>query len=298
MTAMTLSRVAVLMASYNRQSKTLAAIASVLEQRGRGADYELDIVLCDDKSPDGTAAEVQRRFPQVQVLHGTGQLYWSRSMRRAFEWASGRDYGHFLWLNDDVALFPHAVADMLRHSREAAGDQEACAVIVGTTCEPGTSEPSYGGWMSVGASNRARLKRVEAGPERTKCDTMNGNCVLVPAAVARTVGNLDPVFVQGLADLDYGFRIVDAGFVIYVCPGFVGSCARGATADRETWLRGPLREGWKEFTGPKVLPFRPWAIFTRRYSGALWVLSFLGPYVKYWSCGIAAHLSQRRRRAG
>jgi len=38
------------------------------------------------------------------------------------------------------------------------------------------------------------------------CDTINGNCVLVPAQIANELGALESAYAHGMGDIDYGLR--------------------------------------------------------------------------------------------
>ena len=95
-------RIAVLMACHNRVETTLCC----LERLFTNIVADLDVWLVDDGSSDGTGARVKERFPSVNVIRGTGSLYWARGMRLAWERAveSHEHYDYFLWLNDDVVL--------------------------------------------------------------------------------------------------------------------------------------------------------------------------------------------------
>jgi GT2 family glycosyltransferase len=102
---------AVLMASHNRRDTTLACLRSVASQVG--ANVTLRVYLVDDASTDGTASAVRAEFPEVAVLDGSGDLFWSGGMRVAQEAASDAEPDFLLWLNDDVVLASGAVTTLL-----------------------------------------------------------------------------------------------------------------------------------------------------------------------------------------
>jgi GT2 family glycosyltransferase len=109
---------------------------------------------------------------------------------------------------------------------------------------------------------------------------MNGNCVLIPRAIAKEVGNLDAAFRHGMGDLDYGLRSRKAGFAIYIAAGYAGTCAvnpaQGTWRDRTV----SFTARWRNLVSAKVLPPKEWMLYTRRHCGPLWPLHAISPYVK------------------
>ena len=148
-----------------------------------------------------------------------------------------------------------------------------------------TQRLSYGGWRRVSALNPAKWAKVEPSHDPVQCDSMNGNCVLIPWGVAEIVGNIDPAFTHGMGDLDYGFRARKFGCTVWIAPGYVGEC--DLNCDKGRWADGslPLRIRWKHMLGPKGLPPREWLLFTYRHSGWLWPICWVNPYVKWWVKG-------------
>src|ERR1700753_2088858 len=96
------TKLAILSCSYNRKKKTSAFLKSVLAQKVP-ENYNVDIYLLDDNSPDGTASHVEANFPSVRVVHGSGLLFWAGGMRTLWQHVLTKgDYDFFLLFNDDV----------------------------------------------------------------------------------------------------------------------------------------------------------------------------------------------------
>ena len=92
--------VAVLMTCHNRVTNTLECLAHLFGQSVRDQAV-LTVYLVDDGSSDGTGEEVRKLYPEVNVISGTGKLFWNRGMHRAFEEALKNrfDYYSFLYQN-------------------------------------------------------------------------------------------------------------------------------------------------------------------------------------------------------
>lgn len=263
-------------ACHNRRAVTLACLAA-LRRQVLPEGVRLSVVLVDDGSHDGTAAAIAEHYPDTVIVTGDGTLYWAGAMilaeRRALE--LGAD--DVLWLNDDVMLFPSAIAAMLETG--AAGRP---GIAVACLSDPDTGQASYGGQRAASAWHPLRLHLLAAKGTPQPCDTFQGNCVLVPAAICRRMQGIDAIFcgVQGMADTDYGFRAARLGIQILATPEVVGHC-RPNTA-LPPWRQPGLgrRARLRSIFGPRGLPPRAWFRFAIRHGGALWPLVWLMPQIR------------------
>ena len=270
------TRIAAVMAVHNRRALTLTCLDSLRSQHLPGGT--LDVFVLDDASTDGTAEAVAQRHPDVRLLHGDGQQYWNGGMRRALDEAMAGDYDYYLWMNDDTTLVDDGVLALLlqteRQLRERGHDP---VIVAGTTRHPDTGELTYGGHVRLSRHRPLRWTLVQPGDEPQRCETMNGNIVLIPREVIRRVGNIDPAYIQQMGDLDYGLRAGAAGCQVWIAPGTVGECA--SHPPRRTDLQ-PLRRELRRLWSVKELAPRPWFVFSHRWAGRLWLLFWLSPYLR------------------
>lgn len=275
-------RLAVLMTCHNRVSNTIDCLTSLKKQEPFGASIYLFLV--DDGSTDGTAPAVARIFPDAVIIRGDGNLYWCGGMRIAFAHAMQKGYDFYLWLNDDTHLDKDAFLRMFRTYADAASQIGNSLIIVGSTRDGESMLISYGGWRQCkGTLGSVSWEKIPPKMERwIRCDTMNGNCVLISRAVAEKIGNLDESFTHSMADLDYGLRASKRGCQIVIAPGYYGVCSANDGSGLWTDDRLPLLVRWKKLLGPKGLPIKEWMIFCRRHKGRVWVLAWLNPYLMFW----------------
>lgn len=231
---------AVLITAHNRRDKTIDCLGRLIEQSQIAHWIRMKVFLVDDGSTDGTAELVKDQFPSVEVIQGTGQLYWNRGMRMAWEMAACGNPDFFLWLNDDVSLVPDAVARFFEvyFSLVRNGESER-TIVVGTCLDPDSGNPCYGGWDDSG-------EMVHDEKTSSICSLFNGNCVLIPWGVYNILGNLNPFYRHAYGDFDYSIRAKRAGIPAYVCPGYIGSCSHhgeGAWSDPDL----PFSKRWKQF---------------------------------------------------
>ncbi len=277
--------VAVLMTCHNRQEKTLLSLEAFYQQ-DLPLGVEVQVYLMDDGSTDGTAEAVRTIYPQVKLLQGNGSLFWNGGMRLAFAEALKSDYDYYLWLNDDTLLYPKALVTLLATSCRLADQGYVRAIVTGSTCNPETGAHTYGGVLRSSWWRPLRFQGVEPGEEAKHCDTMNGNCVLIPKEAVRVVGNLDPAFSHYVGDYDYGLRARQQGCTVWVAPGYTGTCLPNPSCGRMTHSDLTLRKRWQKIGQPKGLavkdatlqPLEEWRVFAYRHGGPFWPIHWLLPY--------------------
>jgi GT2 family glycosyltransferase len=264
--------------SFNRQTQTLASLSS-LEVSAKQAQVQLSIILVDDASTDGTAAAVRAAFPQATVVVSEGNLFWNRGMHRGMALALQSDADAILWLNDDTLLRPDALASLLRQSSALQAAQHKPVLLVGATVGP-DGAISYGGARRVSRWRQTTYKRVWHPTEALPCHVVNGNCVLLPLALAQAVGNLDATYEHAMGDTDYALRATALGFGVFAAGGVAGECSNNPVAGGYTDTRLALAQRWRAVMHRKGLPWRSWLHFTRQHTGLSWPLYFVWPYAR------------------
>lgn len=270
-------RIAVLITCHNRKDKTLACLSALFAQT-LPEDVELQVYLVDDGSTDGTGEAVRQTYSQVKVFQGDGCLFWNGGMRLAFSEAIKDNYDYYLWLNDDTILYNNALSLLLSKSHHLVEQGETKAIVVGSTQDPSDGKFSYGGQKRSTWLHPLKFHYVEPGDEAIPCDTMNGNCVLIPREVVELVGNLDPAYIHSTGDYDYGLRARRKGCSIWIVPGYMGKCEFHLPDWQEPGLS--FQNRLSKVSQPKGLLLKEWKIFAKRNAGLLWPIYWLLPYRK------------------
>lgn len=271
-------RLAALLTCHNRREQTLVCLRA-LRACTLPAGCDLAVYLVDDGSRDGTGAAVRAEFPQVAVIDGDGSLFWNGGMRRAFGTAMQHDHDAYLWLNDDTLLYPDALEKVLACSDErASANGGRRDIIVGATRDAVTGKLTYGGMVSRSRWSPHYYVHLAASGRVQPCQTLNGNCVLIPRAVVQAIGNIDDAFVHAIGDWDYGFRARKAGFRIWMAPGFVGMCSNNPPVALSAEEAASVRVQLRKTCSPKRVPPHAWKTFVRRHYGMFWPVYFVRPY--------------------
>jgi GT2 family glycosyltransferase len=193
-----MNKIAILLTCFNRKANTLSCLKQLfcLQQ-------DIEVYLVDDNSTDGTCEEIILQFPQVNIIKGTGNLFWNRGMNLAWEYAIKNDYDYYLWLNDDVILYENCFEELF-----ACMNLKKNKAIISGIIESLDKETLYGGTDAI-------KQLIVPNGKLNPIANMNGNVVLIPKYVYNILGNLDPYFHHDLGDVDYGWRAIKNGIGVF-----------------------------------------------------------------------------------
>lgn len=215
-------KTAVILTVFNRREVTLKGLRTLyrafeeLQNEQPYESYHFDIYMTDDGCSDGTADAVKGEFPDVHIIQGDGNLYWSGGMRKAWQTAihSSEKYDFYLWFNDDAELYENALVIMF----DSHSYSDKKSIISGAFCDS-KGNASYGG--------RDRKSNILTPHNVLRpIFLMNGNLVLIPNTIVESVGIIDKVFTHSFGDWDYGCRVLENGFGVFLSAEYVGKTER------------------------------------------------------------------------
>jgi GT2 family glycosyltransferase len=229
-TETSIKQVAILLTCFNRAGTTITCL-DFLFQATLPSNTTIDVFLVDDGSPDLTGKLVKEKYPQVNVIEGDGNLYWSGGMHKAWEEAAKtKEFDYFLWLNDDIQIYPQALVELFKDDFTL----NSKSVIVGACQSQKDKSFTYGGYI-------AETALIPSGNPQ-KCEFTNGNLVLIPHHVYSIVGNLNAVYIHLYGDFDYSMRVNKAGLSCYASSEFLAICEPNeksywGTDEMSTWQK-------------------------------------------------------------
>ncbi|MBO6127271.1 MAG: glycosyltransferase family 2 protein [Pseudobutyrivibrio sp.] len=250
--------IAIILTVFNRRNVTLCGLRSLYQAiENLSGDYNFDIYMTDDGCTDGTAEAVAKDFPEVHIIQGDGNLFWSGGMRKAWQAAisSGIEYNYFLWFNDDADLYNDALITMFS-SMNMAGDD---SIISGAFRD-------HNNIISYGGRDRKEQFVVPNG-ELSPIFLINGNFILIPQKIFKQIGMIDDIYRHGFGDWDYGLRAIEANFSLYLSTNYDGITDRH-DADLVDYANShySLSKRWKSLYNKKNNP-RILFIFKFRHFG-------------------------------
>ncbi len=216
-----MKKIAILIPVFNRLENTKQCIAQLhkLVSLASFRYSDFTIVLIDDGSSDGTSDWLAEHHPEVLVLQGDGNLWWSGGINMGARYALDEMKADYvlLWNNDILA------ADDYFQELDALVGQMDGPVILGSKIyfygDPKRENLiwSYGGYFNPRNGKRGMYGYEAADTEEylkpKNVDWLPGMGTLVPVEVLRTVGLWDAkVFPQYHGDSDYTLRAKKAGY--------------------------------------------------------------------------------------
>ena len=268
--------IAVLLTCYNRKAKTLTFLESLF-----GQDYfrqlNTDIYLVDDASTDGTGAAVRENYPTVNVVAGTGSLFWAGGMRKVWRHAMAqKEYDIFLIFNDDVILFDDSVERLMNQYNEL---DKTGAIIVGSTMGMESKKLTYGGNIHPDIKRRKYVRAEPNDKEPLVCHSCNANILLVDKLTVEKIGIFPDGYIHCLADFDYTITAFKGGINVLIAPGYYGFCEDDHGAN---WLPGnnSLKKRLKYLYSPTGLAYKEYLYFIKKHFPADYLVSFTKLWLK------------------
>jgi len=269
-------KIAALCCSYNRIEKTTSFFKSLVQQAIPDG-YAIDCFLLDDNSDDGTADYVETNFPGVQVIRGSGSLFWAGGMRTLWSMVLKKsEYDFYLLFNDDVVLFDDAIVRILDAYNKS---QYPLNIVAGSVQDFNLSRVTYGGHKLTNKYT-GRFKQVIPNEnELTACDLGNANIMLVDKGTVDKVGILSDYYIHSCADYDYTLKAIKSGIKVWVAPGFYGYCSND---HGRPWMSGKrsLKDRVRYLYSPKGLEYKQYLHYIRKFFPMHYPMAFLKLWLK------------------
>ncbi len=258
------NQIAVLLTCFNRKEKTLSALEHFKVATSLHPNLTFDIYLTDDGSTDGTGPAVKKRFPEVTILEGTGDLYWAGGMRQSWATALRSKYDAFLLLNDDTNLFKTSLDQLLNTHKTCLEQYNSSGIYLGSTKDNQTGEFTYGG---ARFENRYLFKYSFLIPngQVQNCELGNANIMMVTKEVVDEIGQLSDGYRHGVADYDYTLKAMKRKIPILIAPEYCGTCTKDHDDVYASFAKKTFKERLKTLVHPLGLDFYSNLLLMRRH---------------------------------
>lgn len=196
---------------HNRKEYTRDCLISLKQQTFK--DHR--VIIVDDGSTDGTAEMIRGEFPEVIILSGDGNLFWTAAINMGIRYALDRKAEHILTLNNDTIATPDFLEKMMYWS-----ERYPEALLGALDIDAKTLRPYYGGEIVNWTLSSSRFLLDELKEEDRQglhpVSLFPGRGLLIPSRVFDAVGLFEEKKLPHyMADYDFTLKAARAGFKIY-----------------------------------------------------------------------------------
>ena len=232
--------VAVVIVAYHCRDQVVACVESV---RSTVLDHQVEVIVVDNDSNDGTVEALRDRGPGVRVIEMGENAGFSRANNRGIGATSSR---HVLVLNPDTIVEPGAIDGLVRFADAHPGAGVVAPRLVNPDGSDQLTARAFPTPAAALFGRRSPLTRLfprnrwstrfltgrdHRGDSPFEIDWVSGAAMLVPRSVIDRVGGFDEAFFLYWEDADWCHRIKDAGASVWCVPAAVVVHHEGGTRD-------------------------------------------------------------------
>jgi len=219
--------VSVIILNFNTLALTKIAIEKLLASKLGG--FSMEIIVCDNASTDGTDKMVKKEFPKISFIQNGGNVGFAAGNNPGILKANGR---YVLLLNSDTEVADNAIATMIRFMDEhpKCGASTCKLLLMDGSIDPACHRGMPTPWNALTyflklekllpkirwfSGYHQLYKNLDTIHE---VDCISGAFFLVRREVIDQVGMLDEAYFMYGEDVDWAYRIKEAGWQIWYNP--------------------------------------------------------------------------------
>jgi GT2 family glycosyltransferase len=211
-------KIAVVIPTHNRKDY-LKVILDQLKEQTYNQD-KLVIVIVNDGSADGTEEMLRKHFPDVHIVEGDGNWWYTKSMNQGFTYLHNIKPDLVLTLNDDVEIEP----DYLTNITSDAYNIGLNGIMGSVSFD--LNNKNIVKFAGIKKINWWRNQRIPYITPYTKVNynlkgiylsrVLPGRGMLIPYKILRELNYFDERFVQYGSDDDFCLRAQKKGYKTYI----------------------------------------------------------------------------------
>lgn len=204
---------------FNRVALSLKCLASINESNYKN----FQVVICDDGSTDNSSVLIKQKFPEVIIVQGSGNLYWTggtaMAVDKALELSSNSDL--IFTLNNDTEILHDTLQNLYDlHLKYPSSLIGALNVFYDDIRKIEPSAFKKKGGIFFSEYQRSIHKYGELVGEKNKIievDSLSGKGVLIPVNVFKKIGNYNyHMLPHYFGDTEFTIRAQNMGYKIYL----------------------------------------------------------------------------------
>lgn len=202
------NKIFILSATHNDLANIKRLLASLKKQTYSSCE----IVIVDDGSTDGTREYLRENYPEVEVLEGSGDLWWTGALFKGVNYileSAGRD-DYILTINNDCQVDENYLETIENTSRK--NDR---AIVGSLVVDINNPDEIIDAGVKLDWKKGEIVSLEKEGDKRFQkdIDTLTTKGTLYPIEVFEEIGNFDKKhFPHYVSDYEFACRAKRAGF--------------------------------------------------------------------------------------
>ena len=205
-------------------------------------NLELEIIVVDNGSVDGTVQEISDRFPEVLLIDAEENLGFGKANNIAIEKATG---DLLFFLNSDTLLHENTIQSIFKEFKDHKDiGVLGCKLVEvdGSIQKSVRGNPTFAAFLYSDTVFRLLpmlKKNYEAYRQKqfdfskwSQVDTVMGAAMVIPRPVINKVGAFDPQYFMYFEEADLCRRIKEAGYSIVYSPNPTVNHIGGASSSQ------------------------------------------------------------------
>ena len=252
-----MSKLSIVVLSFNTKELTLNCLKSIMAV---GSEVELEVIVPDNGSVDGSVEAIRRKFPNVTVIESEDNLGFAAGNNLAKPFVTGEDV---LFLNSDTIVYPDTLKETVKYldGHSDVGAMTCKVVLPDGSLDKDTRRSFVTPWIGL-THLFLRLDRFFPtsklfakywygylpSDQVHEVDAIQGAFFLTRKSVLDKVGWWDTDYFLDGEDIDLAYRIHSLGYKVVYWPKVSITHYRGAS-------KGKIN-AWRKVTLSEKLRFR------------------------------------------
>jgi len=201
---------------HNRKEFTRQCLLSLRQQTYK----QFKVVVIDDGSTDGTEEMLAKEFPEVHVIKGDGNLWWTAAMNLGVNYVLkiSKDEDYILTLNNDLYVKNDYLENIINAIKNKPG---SLIGSISVDAEEQSKILDAGvkiNWITAKYHNLSEnMKEMKEIDEYLRVDALPGRGTLIPVEVFRKVGIFNHKLLPHYgADYEFSIRAKKRGYKLFV----------------------------------------------------------------------------------
>jgi GT2 family glycosyltransferase len=211
-------KICIVIPTYNRKDYLRNLLYQIKEQKIES--HEIQTIIAVDGSTDGTLEMLKDEFPEVHIVKGTGDWWYTKSMNEGFKYAGKLKPDYALALNDDIEVSDDYINQLLDGVNKVKKNS-----IIGSVSF--TYEKPHKIFTAGVKNINPCLKSIHYYRPFTVVETemlsgihptkvLPGRGMLIPFNILKKLDFFDETFIQYRSDYDFCLRAAKAGYSLYI----------------------------------------------------------------------------------